>query len=200
MRWNLIIIGLMISVSMLGGISAAESPFGKIDVFYNNQLLLGTDVAKPTLKIGESVKVKIVLTVYQEYKVSGKLMELGSGNFEVVDGPSEMDRYSSVILKANESHAFEWTVKPTDKWAGGSLPINFHYSIVEKGNPEPVVNSEFTIAYPYISTEYYEGDTTPTTTTDPDSSTSTDAPTTPSTPAFTFLAAALALTIAVRRS
>ena len=197
MRWELIIIGLIISVTMLCGITAAESSFGKIDVFYNNRLLPGTEVAKPSLKIGEPFTVKIDLTVYQEYKVSGKLMELGSGNFEVVDGPSEMDRYSSVILKPNESHVFEWTIKPTDKWAGGSLPINFHYSIVEKGNPEPVVNSEFTIAYPYISTEHYEGDTTPTTTTDP---TSTDDPTTPSTPAFTLLAAALTLTIAARRS
>ncbi|MDF1533658.1 MAG: sarcinarray family protein, partial [Methanosarcinaceae archaeon] len=72
--------------------------------------------------------------------------------------------------------------------------INFHYSIVEKGNPEPVVNSEFTIAVPYITTEYYEGDST---TKDP---TSTDDPTTPSNPAFSFLATALALTIAARRS
>ena len=184
---------------MLPGMASAKNQYYGIDgVYYNNEQLIG-DAAKPTLKIGEPFTVKIDLTVYQEYKVSGKLMELGSGNFEVVDGPSEIDQYSSVILKPNESHAFEWTVKPTDKWAGGSLPINFHYSIVEKGNPEPVVNSEFTIAYPYITTEHYEGDTTPTTTSDPESSTSTDDPTTPSTPAFTLLAAALALTIAARR-
>ena len=76
----------------------------------------------------------------------------------------------------------------------------FPLLIVEKGNPEPVVNSEFTIAYPYISTEYYEGDTTSSTTTDPESPTSTDDPTTPSTPAFSLLATALALTIAARRT
>jgi MAST domain-containing protein len=70
-----------------------------------------------------------------------------------------MDKYSSTILKANESHVFEWIVVPTDKWADGSLPINFHYSIVEKGNPEPVVNSEFTVAYCTISNEHYEGKT-----------------------------------------
>ncbi len=197
MRWELLLlIGLMLSAPMLAEITAAESSFGKIDVFYNDRFLPGTDVATPTLKIGEPFAVKIVLTVYREYKVSGKLMELGSGNFEVVDGPSEMDRYSSVILKPNESHVFEWTVKPTDKWAGGSLPINFHYSIVEKGNPEPVVNSEFTIAYPYITTEYYESDSTPPTTTEPDSPISTEDPTTP---AFTLLATALAITLATAR-
>ena len=198
-KW--LFVGLII-LFLHSNIALAYNPYGEVytyDVYYNGKLLPGTEVAKPTLKIGEPFTVKIDLTVYQEYKVSGKLMELGSGNFEVVDGPSEMDRYSSVILKPNESHAFEWTVKPTDKWAGGSLPINFHYSIVEKGNPEPVVNSEFTIAYPYITTEYNEGDTTPTTTTDPESPTSTDDPTTPSTPAFTLLAAALTLTIAAAR-
>lgn len=190
-RWILVVCLILFS-----GIVSAESQYGKIDVYYNDKLLPGTEVAKPTLQIGESFTVKIDFTVYQEYKVSGKLMELGSGNFEVVDGPSEIDHYSSVILKPNESHIFEWTVKPTDKWAGGSLPINFHYSIVEKGNPEPVVNSEFTIAYPYITTEHYEGNTTPSTTIDSESSPSTD---NPSTPAFTLLAASLAIVIAAAR-
>ena len=190
-RWILVVCSILFS-----GIVSAESQYGKIDVYYNDKLLPGTEVAKPTLQIGESFTVKIDFTVYQEYKVSGKLMELGSGNFEIVDGPSEMDQYSSVILKPNESHIFEWTVKPTEKWAGGSLPINFHYSIVEKGNPEPVVNNKFTIAYPYITTEYYESDTTPTTTTDSESPSTDD----PTTPAFTFLAAALAIVVAARKS
>ena len=190
MKIGLILIGLLVC-ALFANIAVAESQYGKIDVYYNDKQVMG-DTVKPTLKIGESFTVKIYLTTYQEYKVSGKLMELGSGNFEIVDGPSEMDRYSSVILKPNESHAFEWTVKATDKWAGGSLPINFHYSIVEKGNPEPVVNSEFTIAVPYITTEYYEGDTTPTTT--------TDDPTIPSTPAFTLLAAALAIGVATHKN
>ena len=61
-------------------------------------------------------------------------------------------------MKANESHVFEWTVIPTEKWAGGSIPIDIHYSIVEKGNPEPVLNGEFTVAYCTISNEHYEGE------------------------------------------
>ena len=39
------------------------------------------------------------------------------------------------------------------------LPINFRYSLVEKGNPEPVLNSGFTVAYCTISNEHYEGET-----------------------------------------
>ncbi|MCC4768376.1 sarcinarray family MAST domain-containing protein [Methanosarcina sp. DH1] len=158
MRAKLILIGAFCIV-LLTGNAAADSPYGKIDVYYNDKLLPGAEVAKPLLKIGEPFNLKVNMTVYQEYKVSGQLTGLGEGYFEVIDGPSKMNRYSSTILKANESHIFEWTVVPTDKWAGGSLPINFHYSIVEKGNPEPVVNSEFTIAYCTISNEYYQGET-----------------------------------------
>jgi MAST domain-containing protein len=158
MRTKLIIIGIF-CIALLTNNTYADSPYGKIDVYYNDNLLPGAEVAKPTLKIGEPFNLKVNMTVYKEYKVSGKLTELGEGYFKVIDGPSKMDKYSSTILKANESHMFEWTVIPTDKWAGGSLPINFHYSIVEKGNPEPVVNSEFTIAYCTISNEYYKGET-----------------------------------------
>ncbi|AKB51560.1 hypothetical protein MSBRW_2307 [Methanosarcina barkeri str. Wiesmoor] len=157
MKAGVLILGLLLL--SLVDIVSASSPYGSIDVYYNDKLLPGAEVAKPLLKIGEPFNLKVNMTVYQEYKVSGQLTELGEGYFEVVDGPSKMNRYSSTILKANESHVFEWTVVPTDKWAGGSLPINFHYSIVEKGNPEPVVNSEFTTAYCTISYEHYQGET-----------------------------------------
>jgi MAST domain-containing protein len=151
-------IAIIIGTFIVPNIATAASPYGKIDVYFNDKILPGEKIAKPFLKINEPFNVKINMTVYHEYKVSGKLTELGEGYFEVIDGPSKMNQYSSVILKANESHIFEWAVKPTDKWAGGSIPIDFHYSIVEKGNPEPVLNSEFTIAYCTISNEYYKGE------------------------------------------
>lgn len=159
MKIKYLFISIIIGIIFLSYTVTASSSYGKIDVYYNDKILPGKEVAKPNLKINEPFKVKINMTVYQEYKASGKLTELGESYFEVIDGPSKMNQYSSLILKANESHIFEWTVKPTDKWAGGSLPINFHYSLVEKGNPEPVVNSEFTVAYCTISNEYYDGET-----------------------------------------
>ncbi|AKB35836.1 hypothetical protein MSSAC_1246 [Methanosarcina siciliae C2J] len=104
-----------------------------------------------------------------------------------------MNQYSRIVLMANESHIFEWTVIPTDKWAGGSMPINFHYSIIEKGNPEPVVNSEFTVAYCTISNEYYEGEI-PTSEEQPVSETEPSS-TSASAPAFTLVAAISALVL-----
>ena len=194
-RW--ILFGLLI-IAMFTNIAVAESSYGKINVYYNDRYLPGTEVAKPTLKIGEPITVAVEMIMYQYCKVYIKLTELGTGDFELINGYSNFDDLDSKIFTKNETYMFEWTLKPTDEWIGGTMPINFHYEIFVKDQYDPLVNSEFTIAAPFITTEYYEGDTTPTTTTDP---ASTDDPTIPSTPAFTLLAAALALTItAARRS
>ena len=202
MRWILLIIGLMISAILLSGITSAESSYGKIDVYYNDIILPGTEVAKPTLKIGEPFKVRIDLTVYQTSFVNVELTELGKNNYEIMNGPTKkMGDYTGLItIEENFTHVYEWKVRPTENWVDGSMPINLHYEILDPSSPKPLVSSKFTVAVPYITTEHYKGDTTPITTTDPESPTSTDDPTTPSTPAFTILAAALALTIAARRS
>lgn len=182
------IIGILLLLSTV----TANSPYGKMDVYCNDKILPGKETAKPNLKINEPFNVKINMTVYQECKVAGKLTTLGEDYFKVIDGPSKMNQYSRATLKTNESHVFKWTVIPTDKWAGGSLPINFHYSIVEKGNPEPVLNSEFTVAYCTISKEHYEGEAPiseeqPVSKIEPSS-------TSASTPAFTLAGTILVLT------
>jgi len=179
---------------MLINIVSAESQYGKIDSYYNGKYLPGTEVAKPILKIGEPFTLRVDVTMYQECKMDIELSLLDKTHFDFIDGVADFNQAASYIFKANETHTFEWKLKPTDKWAGGAVPVNLHYAILLKGVTGSVTDSSFTIAYPYISTEYYEGDTT---TKDP---TSTDDPTTPSTPAFSFLATALALTIAARRS
>jgi MAST domain-containing protein len=195
--------GIAVSIVMVIGIfflpstATATSSYGKIDAYFNENILLGKEIAKSLLKINEPFNIKIQMTVYQECKVSGKLTELGEGYFKVIDGPSKMNQYSDIILKANESHIYEWTVVPTDKWAGGSIPINFHYSIVEKGNLEPVINSEFTVAYCTISNEHYKGET-PTSKEQPVSATepsSVSASASASTPAFTLIDAISVLSL-----
>ncbi|KKG09993.1 sarcinarray family MAST domain-containing protein [Methanosarcina sp. 2.H.A.1B.4] len=190
---------ILVSILILTvNLAAASNPYGEIytyDVYYNDKLLPGTEIAKPLLKIGEPFNIKVNVTVYQEYKVSGQISEIGSGNFEVIDGPSEMNRYSSANLKPNESHVFEWTIKPTEGWAGGSLPIDFHYAFLEKGNPEPILNSGFTVAYCTISNEYYEGKI-PTSEDHPVSETES---TSVSTPAFSLVTAISALVLVFLR-
>ena len=197
-RW--ILVGLILCLMMLPGMASAESQYGKIDVYYNGKILPGTEVAKPTLKIGEPFTVKIEMTLNQPSTLGFKLGSLGDNMYEVIEGPSEFKRTKVFKLIDEGTHTFEWTLKPTDEWAGGTMPVNFWYQINLAGEDNSVVNSEFTIAVPYITTEYYEGDTTSTTTTDPESPISTNDPTTPSTPAFTLLAAALAIVVVARKS
>ncbi|RXA19342.1 sarcinarray family MAST domain-containing protein [Methanosarcina sp. MSH10X1] len=202
MKKRNIIFGIIISLLLLQNSATATSEYGKIDVYFNDQILPSDVVATPALKIGEPFNVKVNVTVYQEYKLSGQISEIGSGNFEVIYGPSQMNRYSSVELKPYESYVFEWTVKPTKGWAGGSLPINFRYSLLEKGNPEPVLNSGFTVAYCTISNEYYKGET-PTSeqpksedqTTKGQSASDNSSASTASAPAFSLLTAILALAL-----
>ena len=197
-RW--LLVGLIVCSIMLSSMAYAKNQYYGIDgVYYNDEQVIG-DAAEPTLKIGEPFTVKIEMTLNQPSMLGFKLGSLGDNMYEVIEGPSEFKRTKVFKLIDEGTHTFEWTLKPTDEWAGGTMPVNFWYQINLAGEDNSVVNSEFTIAVPYITTEYYEGDSTSTTTTDSDSPTSTDDPTTPSTPAFTLLATALALTIAVRRS
>ena len=194
-RWTSVLLILLI----LPNIALAYNPYGEVytyEVYYNDELLPGTEVAKPTLKIGEPFTVKIEMTLNQPSTLGFKLGSLGDNMYEVIEGPSEFKKTKYFKLIDEGTHTFEWTLKPTDGWAGGTLPVNFWYQINMPGEDESVVNSEFTVAVPYISTEHYEGDSTPSTTTDP---ISTDNPTTPSTPAFTLLAASLAIVIAAAR-
>jgi len=198
-RWVVVVLIIL----SLQNIALAYNPYGELytyEVYYNGKILPGTEVAKPTLKIGEPFTVAVEMTTYQFCQVYLELSDLGTGlgfnHFVVIDGPSDMGESYDKIFQENETHTFEWTLKATDEWAGGTMPINFHYEILLPDTTVSTVNSEFTIAVPYITTEYYEGDTTPSTTTAPESPTSTDDP---ATPAFTLLATAFAITIAAAR-
>jgi len=196
-RWILVVLMLLLVYPQ---IAVAKSQYGNINLYYNDQLLPRGEVAKPTLKIGEPFTVAVEMTMYQYSQVYMELSDLGTGlgfnHFVVIDGPSDLGKSYDQLFMENETYTFEWTLKATDEWAGGTMPINFHYEIFVKDRYDSLVNSEFTIAVPYITTEYYEGDTTPPTTTTPESPTSTEDP---ATPAFTLLAAAFALTIAATR-
>ena len=188
---KIVTIGLLLF--LMTNVTCAYGSYGDIytyEVYFNDNLLPGTEVAEPTLKIGEPFTVRVDVTVYQKSDVYVNLAELGENNFKIIDGPtSQMGRYSDGdVCETNSTHKYEWTVSATENWADGSLPLNFHYTILEHGNPEPLVNSGFTVAYPYISTEYYEDK-------NPISISSDTEPTSESAPAFTTFGTFLALAL-----
>ena len=160
MRYIYLIILTVICIFSIG-MASASSQYGSIDVYYNDKLLPGKEVAKPLLKIEEPFKIRVDFTVYQKSYISVKLSELEENDFTIINGPTiKMEEYYGKIIEKNSTETFEWTVKPTEKWAGGSIPIDFVYQVDELGaTGKTLVNGGFTVAYCTISNERYEGET-----------------------------------------
>lgn len=180
---------------LTSSVTMAGSPYGSMDVYYNNNILPGAEVAKPTLKIGEPFNIKISLTVNQKSDVYASLSCMDKSSFEIIDGPTlRIGDYSKAnILETNSTIEYEWMVKPTERWAGGSIPLDIYYEIYDHGSPEPLVKGGFTVAYCTISNEQYAGEI-PTSENRPTSGTEPSS-TLASTPAFSLLAAVLALVL-----
>jgi MAST domain-containing protein len=151
-----------------------------------------------------TARVKINLTVYQKSDVYISLSCMEKDSFKIINGPTErIEKYSKPeILEANTSKEYEWTVEPTERWRGGSIPLDIYYAIFAHGDSEPLVNGGFTVAYCTISNEYYEGETsTPEQPESETQSTSNEKPvseaSTPaaSTPSFSLVTAILALAL-----
>jgi MAST domain-containing protein len=181
---------------LISSVTLAESPYGSMSVYYNNKLLPGKEVAKPNLKIGEPFCIKTSLTVNQKSDVYVSLSCMEKSSFEIIDGPTlVMGDYSNAnILETNSTIDYEWVVKPTERWAGGSLPLDIYYEIYDHGSPEPLVNGGFTVAYCTISNEYYEGEAP--TPEESQTSETESSPTSASTPAFKFVGAISVLALA----
>ena len=148
---------------LLTNISSAYNPYGDIyeyDLYFNGKLLNTTEVPKPILKIGEPFNVKIDFVVYRKCEMSIKLSEIENGYFVILNGSTpKMDVYRADVMEKDSTRTYEWTVQPTEKWAGGSLPIDLVYQIDDFETKKSLVHGSFTIAYPYISNEYYKGET-----------------------------------------
>ncbi len=157
MKFKIFILGIVLL--LLTNVVSAGSQYGSIDVYYNDQLLPGKEVAKPTLKIEEPFKVKIDLTLNQKSILFIKICSLRVGApYEVINGPSEFDKKLYFESLDPGTYTYEWTLKPTGEWEGGTMPVNIWYQIHNVGEDEPLVQGEFTVAYPYISNERYEGE------------------------------------------
>ena len=196
-----LIASLFLVFLLMPNLAFAESKYGSMDVYFNEQLLPGKEIAKPTLDIGEPFKVKVNITVYQKSDVYVSLSCMEKSSFEIVDGPTlKIEDYSKGdILEANSSKEYEWIVKPTERWKGGSMPLDIYYTILAHGDSEPLVEGGFTVVYCTISNAHYKGEI-PTSEDQPVSETEPSS-TSASTPAFTLLGAisVLALVFALFR-
>ncbi|MDD4498163.1 MAG: sarcinarray family MAST domain-containing protein [Methanosarcinaceae archaeon] len=195
MKNKLIFIGI-IGILTLVSSAAADCPYGNMEVYFNNNILPGEEIAKPLLKIGEPFTIGIKLTVYQKSEVSIELSEIGSGYFKIINGStSTLNVYRADVMEKNSTRFYEWIVVPTEKWAGGSLPIDIVYQIDDFETKDSLVQGGFTVAYCTISNEYYEGKVPSPATSPSESSPSSNSTSSESIPAFTILAAVFALTL-----
>ncbi|MDY0386307.1 MAG: sarcinarray family MAST domain-containing protein [Methanolobus sp.] len=194
MNKKIVLVGLIFYFAFIPLVSSAASQYISVDVYYNNQLYPGNSTPKPIVKIGEPFTLRFDVTVNQECMVYAKLSDLGTyqgiNSFSLIEGTYEFGEYHEKVYQANETFSYEWTLKPTEEWAGGSMPIDFHYGILLKGEYEPTLNSEFTAAYVTISEEYYDGPEIQLNYSEDGQSNS------PTTPAFTALVTVFALAVA----
>lgn len=178
-------IGLIVSSTVV----SAASQYGSIEVYYNDQLYPGNLTPKPVVEINEPFKLKFDITCYRKVYLSVKLDELGDGTFEIIDGPTiKMGPYTGGVVETNETVSYEWTLKATESWAGGSMPIDFIYQLDDMETRRTIYNGEFTAAYVTISNEYYESPAA----TKPNEQSSGDTAS-PALPAFTLLGALAAV-------
>lgn len=159
MRVKFILIGFFINLLFTSIIVVADSPYASINVYYNDKLYPGSEIPKPLLKIGEPFNVGFDVTSYQKCYISVKLWTIDKDDFLIINGSSkELGRYVGQIIEKNETVTYEWTVVPTDNWAGGNVPLDFYYQLDELGSGGKIITSgEFTAAYITVSEEYYDG-------------------------------------------
>ncbi|SFM16902.1 sarcinarray family MAST domain-containing protein [Methanolobus profundi] len=192
MNIKMLIVVFLVSFMVMPSTTLAESPHISIDVYYNDKFIPITETPKPLLKIGEPFTLRFDVTCLSPGVLSVKLTELADGSFEVVEGPtSKIDKYTDNKLEKNETISYEWTLKPTDVWAGGNMPLDFVYQLNDFDTMKVLVQGEFTAAYVTISEEYYDGPAIPEESIDGFSGDSSS----PTTPAFTVLCAFFALVV-----
>jgi MAST domain-containing protein len=193
MNYKVGILGAVCLLVMFPFPASAESSNLNIDVYYNDQLYPSASTPKPLLKIGEPFNLRFEVTCYRKNYLSAQLWSIGNDDFVIIDGPtSSLGTGTRGVIEANETRVFEWTVAPTEEWAGGSAPINFFYQMTDLETAEAITKGEFTAAYVTISEEYYDGSESTVNST----SNSKNESSSQSTPAFTALCAVFALVVA----
>lgn len=159
MKKKFVLLLLFITFYTMSFVASAESPYAKIDVYYNGQLYPGSTTPKPVLDIEEPFTLRFDVTSYQRCYLSVKLTTIDAKDFQIISGScKEINEYVGQIIEKNETISYQWEVIPTDNWAGGSIPLDFVYQFDELGaGGDIITKGRFTAAYVTVSEEYYDG-------------------------------------------
>ena len=158
MKIELLAIFTVVYFVIMPVVVVGESPYAKIDTYYNGKLYPGSEIPKPLLKIGEPFTVRIDVTSYQRCYLSVQLGSIDESDFKIISGPtSKLNQFTDEIIEKNETKSYEWIVTPTDNWAGGHIPLDFYYQFTDLETIKAITSGEFTAAYITVSEEYYDG-------------------------------------------
>jgi len=167
-----IIMLLYVMIYLTCNVSAVENDLVEYEVYYNGKV---TTVYDAELKVGEPATIKAVVYLKKNVDVSTGITASGWGfknvdqPFEVIKGPSEFTETAREFNhSAGETVTFEWIVRPTDKAAGWTIPLNIDFHFYDRDEKEGIP-FEFTAASIMVPDEHYSGPAPARTTTDPSS-------------------------------
>jgi len=188
---------LCMMVYLTCNVSAFENEFTNGSVYFNEKKCTVYDAE---LKVGEPATIKAVVYLKKNVDVSTAITASGFGfknidqPFEVIKGPSEFtDVAREFGYNAGETVTFEWIVRPTDKAAGWTIPLNIEFKFYDRDEKEgyPIA---FTAANIMVHDEHYSGPTPTRTAADPSS---TDHPPSQGSPGFGVAGALLGIALVV---
>ncbi len=188
---------LFVLIYLTCNVSAFENEFANGSVYFNDKKCTVYDAE---LKVGEPATIKAVVYLKKNVDVSTAITASGFGfknidqPFEVIKGPSEFtDVAREFGYNAGETVTFEWIVRPTDKAAGWTIPLNIEFKFYDRDEKEgyPIA---FTAASIMVHDEHYSGPAPTRTTTDPSS---TDQPPSQGSPGFGVVGAMLGIALVV---
>ena len=192
-----IIMLLCVMIYLICNVSAVENDLVEYEVYYNEQV---TTVYDAELKVGEPATIKAVVYLKKDVDVSTGITASGWGfknvdqPFEVIKGPSEFTETAREFNhSAGETVTFEWIVRPTDKAAGWTIPLNIDFTFYDRDEKE-YENPYFTVASILVPDEHYSGPAPTRTTIDPSS---TDQSPSQGSPGFGVAGALLGILLAV---
>jgi sarcinarray family protein len=161
---------ICVLILLIGKGSAVENDLVIYEVYYNSQ---PSTVYDAELKVGEPFIVTFEAYLKKDTEITAVLYATGFDKdevqpFEIIEGPSELNENARDFdKKAGENVSFKWKLKPTNSWAGGTVPLNIAFNFYDpeekEGNP-----FTFTVANVLIKNEQFSG-FTPKPTPDPES-------------------------------
>ena len=164
---------LYVMIYLTCNVSAFDNEFANGSVYFNDKKCTVYDAE---LKVGEPATIRAVVYLKNNVDVSTRMSASGFGfknvdqPFEVIKGPSEFTEVAREFNhSAGETVTFEWIVRPTDKAAGWTIPLNIAFTFYDRDEREGYPFS-FTAAQIMVHDEHYSGPVPIRTTTDPSSS------------------------------